>query len=815
MLKSQARFAATLSKPKRKRANDPYDIPLSDEMSSWLHHSLTDTDENGYLPETVGSSLTQPLDSFSAFCPSGSLLHSNFSSLRMPKSSLETESSLRATSSTSRSTISEETADQPPEFKTTVNRLNVMWLNRKAALEKEDGDYESSLNTLQDAINMHLGSGPYENCKIADPVGTTDPEELLLELTENYFPYDSTTHCVADRIQRWYHRIYKKKTKCANVIQKTYRRYIDVRNDWRRLQVHVQCAKKLQRRFRVHLKRMNFLAAVLQAWYRMKLQVRKFNVMMRFFRAAKNLQRVQRGVWGRRIAARRQLEREMAKKLQRNARGYMVRQRRAWAIKQCHRIFYFAAIRIQCLFRRIIAVNRCKHRLLKEILREDRRMERERAIRDEAIQIEMDRTRLYLETDAGKLHLESCKQKIMAEDEEFNKNKPFMSQEEVLAREGLVIFEVYDNDGSGSIDRKELKHMLMDLCVPMNDPEAEALISQLDADGSGDIDFEEFIYWYSSGGGDESSASIGGLLVKQMLRARRLVLDLSGETMRRRAYRAVLRQCCSWLSNETKSLFRTTQPPKYNCCRCLEPFVLFSDYMKHFKGHGDTRLCKITGEVAFFYPKFWIQRDWKKQRQCEAEVMRVTFEYPYLVYKAMLAVYAELAIITNPGVASMLSSQVESCSLMYLERLEKSHNEAVDGAFYSTSLSSLIYDVANICDDGFLSPNIAKCVADCLQQKLPAHWIIQNKWTLSLFKEWLDDLDTLRRPSPAACCDCCNTPAKVMKKDSILLANIFVRCIRLLLVGAETSLISLAEYRIKRPRRYSTYILLLYFGRYF
>lgn len=688
------------------------------------------------------------------------------------------------------------------DFNSAVNRLNVMWLNRKAMLEKEDGEYEQSLNTLQEALDMHLGSNCYENCRIADPVGTSDPEELIAELEEHYFPYDSTTHCVADRIQRWYHRIFNKKMKCAKLIQKTFHKFVKRRDVWRFLQVKVQCATKLQRRFRIHLVRMNRLAAFLQAWYRMKIQVGKFNIMMRFFRAAKNLQRVQRGIWGRRIAAKRNLQRTMARKIQRNARGYMVRQARAWALRQYHKVYYHAALRIQCFFRRIIAVRRCKRRLMDELIREDRRMERERGIRDETIQIEMDRTRLYLQTDAGKLHMESCKQKIVAEDDEFKKNKAFMTQEEILAHDGLVIFEVYDNDGSGSIDKDELKFMLMDLCVPMNNDELSGLIRQLDADDSGDIDFEEFIDWYSSGGGDESSHSIGGMMVKQMLKARRMVLDMSGETMRRRAQRAVLRQCCSWLSNETKSLFRTTQPPKYNCCRCLEPFVLFSDYIHHFKGHGDTRLCKVTGEVAFFYPKFWIQRDWKKQRQCEAEIMRVTYEYPCLVYKAMLAVYAELAIITNPGVASMLKSQVESASLMYFETLEKANSAAAaEGLFYLPSLADLIFDIANICDDGFLSPNIAKCIASCLNMKLPAHWIIQNKWTLSLFREWLDNAEILKRPRPKTCCGCCVTPKTVMTQDSILLANIYVRCIRLLMVGAETSLISLAEYRLKRPRK--------------
>jgi hypothetical protein len=150
----------------------------------------------------------------------------------------------------------------------------------------------------------------------------------------------------------------------------------------------------------------------------------------------------------------------------------------------------------------------------------------------------------------------------------------------------------------------------------------------------------------------------------------------------------------------------------------------------------------------------------------------------------------------------MLKSQVESSSLMFMKKLEDAHGAATDGEVYSPSLQSFIFDIANICDDGFLSPNIAKCIAGCLNEKLPAHWIIQNKWTLALFREWLDNLDVMKRPQPATCCSgCCVTPIKLMRRDAKLLGNIFVRCIRLLLVGAETSLISLAEYRLKRPRK--------------
>ncbi|KAG7018862.1 putative calcium-binding protein CML22 [Cucurbita argyrosperma subsp. argyrosperma] len=64
-------------------------------------------------------------------------------------------------------------------------------------------------------------------------------------------------------------------------------------------------------------------------------------------------------------------------------------------------------------------------------------------------------------------------------------------------REGLQnirgVFEQYDEDSNGSIDREELKKCLQQLQMHMNEDEVEDLFHSCDIDGSSGIQFNEFI----------------------------------------------------------------------------------------------------------------------------------------------------------------------------------------------------------------------------------------------------------------------------------------------------------------------------------
>ena len=57
-------------------------------------------------------------------------------------------------------------------------------------------------------------------------------------------------------------------------------------------------------------------------------------------------------------------------------------------------------------------------------------------------------------------------------------------------------FDMYDRDGSGSIDKNELQALAARLGGPLTSSEADRWMAQLDKDGSGAIEKNEFIeFW--------------------------------------------------------------------------------------------------------------------------------------------------------------------------------------------------------------------------------------------------------------------------------------------------------------------------------
>jgi Ca2+-binding EF-hand superfamily protein len=53
-------------------------------------------------------------------------------------------------------------------------------------------------------------------------------------------------------------------------------------------------------------------------------------------------------------------------------------------------------------------------------------------------------------------------------------------------------FAVFDTDGSGSIDRKELKRLMKKLGQALTEAELDAMMEEVDSNGDGEISFEEF-----------------------------------------------------------------------------------------------------------------------------------------------------------------------------------------------------------------------------------------------------------------------------------------------------------------------------------
>eukprot|EP01064_Diplonema_japonicum_P027395 TRINITY_DN394_c1_g2_i1.p1 TRINITY_DN394_c1_g2~~TRINITY_DN394_c1_g2_i1.p1 ORF type:complete len:275 (+),score=118.31 TRINITY_DN394_c1_g2_i1:44-826(+) len=67
-------------------------------------------------------------------------------------------------------------------------------------------------------------------------------------------------------------------------------------------------------------------------------------------------------------------------------------------------------------------------------------------------------------------------------------------------------FNTFDTDGSGSIDMQELGNVFSSFGQDLSKEEIEAMIREVDDDGSGEIEFEEFLLLMMSNFGSQESA---------------------------------------------------------------------------------------------------------------------------------------------------------------------------------------------------------------------------------------------------------------------------------------------------------------------
>lgn len=69
--------------------------------------------------------------------------------------------------------------------------------------------------------------------------------------------------------------------------------------------------------------------------------------------------------------------------------------------------------------------------------------------------------------------------------------------EKILARDPLEevrkAFKLFDEDGTGRISRRNLRHIAAELGEPISDGELDAMIDEFDLDGDGEINEQEFI----------------------------------------------------------------------------------------------------------------------------------------------------------------------------------------------------------------------------------------------------------------------------------------------------------------------------------
>jgi Ca2+-binding EF-hand superfamily protein len=76
-----------------------------------------------------------------------------------------------------------------------------------------------------------------------------------------------------------------------------------------------------------------------------------------------------------------------------------------------------------------------------------------------------------------------------------------MAKEEIVA-----FFKQIDQDGSGLLDRGEFKELLIKLGRAVDDEAVDSIMHEIDADGGGEIDVEEFLLWWKRAGAANRAA---------------------------------------------------------------------------------------------------------------------------------------------------------------------------------------------------------------------------------------------------------------------------------------------------------------------
>ena len=73
-------------------------------------------------------------------------------------------------------------------------------------------------------------------------------------------------------------------------------------------------------------------------------------------------------------------------------------------------------------------------------------------------------------------------------------------------------FELYDVDGSGGLDQEEITQLMATLGHDLTDEEVSDMIAEVDGDGNGDIDYDEFVAMFkginSSGDGKQKKVKV-------------------------------------------------------------------------------------------------------------------------------------------------------------------------------------------------------------------------------------------------------------------------------------------------------------------
>lgn len=182
----------------------------------------------------------------------------------------------------------------------------------------------------------------------------------------------------------------------------------------------------------------------------------------------------------------------------------------------------------------------------------------------------------YLKSSAGKKELATETEKHKVSRKKTKRRAVVNAERDIVKN----TFDIFDSDGSGSIDCRELAELMKQLCIPMTETELNAFFLVIDRDGSGDIDFEEFYTWWQ-GNTKHEAVNARLKLVKAKLKGQRWVADMTGATTRLKAKKVLLHKERMCAMTKARADFRLQRRPRYCCSSCACTFGILEDENAH------------------------------------------------------------------------------------------------------------------------------------------------------------------------------------------------------------------------------------------
>ena len=372
-------------------------------------------------------------------------------------------------------------------------------LRRQADIAKANGDTKQALRLYEEASQALL-QGRFASSSSSSSSSFTRPRGKAINANAKLFAFHGDAHEHAKRIQVHARKRVQKRIHAAVHIAAAFRgfrcRYTRILASRR----NAVAQRKVARAYRGRLAQLLPHRLALQSGCRGRLGRKKAVLQALWMRRLTRVQARYRAKVASRLMAWHRYVNHASTVISSNWRGYTVRLVRGRVIMHAHLYLSACATTIARMMRGHLG--RLDGATLRQavVMAETARRQRELAAVGAAVELARLRAEAYLETPEGKWEAHRDAIALSAQERRKEKELELLKEEPELQERARIldVFSGFDNDGSGAINVDELGDLLTELglsSLAKSRAEIEFLVREMDEDGSGEIDFNEFWAW--------------------------------------------------------------------------------------------------------------------------------------------------------------------------------------------------------------------------------------------------------------------------------------------------------------------------------